>query len=72
MNVRPMNIDDDDDGSEVELPQNSQYLLLSQSILSEMIINVNNEHSYLHYLKQLSFVENSYVKNDTLPKDFKT
>ena len=62
---------DDDDGSEPELPQNSRYLLLTRSIFSEMIINVNNEHSYLHYLNQLSVVENLYVKNDTLLKDFK-
>ena len=70
--INLMDIDDDDDSdSDFKPHQKSRYLFLSETLISEMIININNEDAYLHYLKQLSLLNNSYDVSNRSQNDFK-
>ena len=54
--------DDSDDDSPI--PQRSRYLQLAEYILSEMMMNINEEEAYIHYLKQLLVLENNAILGD--------
>ena len=56
---------DDEDQS----PQKSHHLCLGEEILCNMIIHIDNEDEYLHYLKQLSQLEEN-VKQGPFRVDF--
>ena len=66
MNVS--HIDDSDDDSPI--PQRSRYLQLVEYILSAMMMNINEEEAYIHYLKQLISLENTANLGDFIILEF--
>ena len=60
VNVPHSNDSDDDSPT----PQSSHYLPLAESILGEMMININEEEAYIHYLKQLLVLEKTEILDD--------
>ena len=54
--------DDSDDDSPI--PQKSRYFQLAEYILSKMMTTINEEDAYIHYLKQLLFLENKAMLGD--------
>ena len=53
-------------------PQKSERLCVGEQILSNMLIHINNEEYYLHYLKQLSRFEAKCSKGVGLHEEFNT
>ena len=60
--------DDSDDDSPIT--QRSRYLQLAEYILSKMMMNINEEEAYIHYLKQLLVLENKACLGDNKIVEF--
>ena len=57
----PDSNESDDDSS---IPQRSRYLQMAEKILFEMVMNIDTEKVYIHYLKQLLVLCKATIQDD--------
>ena len=60
----------DEDDENLWFPTKSRRLCVGEKILSYMMVNINNERSYVHYLNQLSSFEQDLKKKNGASNEF--
>ena len=68
--AEPITKEESDSEEETQLPPKTYHLDLGESLLSKMINSMNNEDEYLHYLTQLSELEEYFNKNHECSEEY--
>ena len=68
--AEPITKEESDSEEEAQLPPRTYHLELGESLLSKMINSINNEDEYLHYLTQLSELEENFEKHHEFVEEY--
>ena len=60
----------DSDDEILDIPKKSPRLCIGEKILANMVSTINNEVVYIHYLNQLSILEEDFKKQHRAPDEF--
>lgn len=60
----------DSDDEILDIPKKSARLSIGEKILANMVSTINNEVVYIHYLNQLSILEEDFKKHHRTPNEF--
>ena len=68
--AEPITKEESDSEEENQLPPRSYHLEIGESLLSKMVNSINNEDEYLHYLTQLSQLEEHINKKHEFSEEY--